>query len=88
MRIRIAFCDDALSLAAVHAKPSWLARLLQLRTERDFMVVAVAGINGAVLWVDDATGRRITNAAAIAALDRERAKTRHAQQSQPRPAAL
>jgi hypothetical protein len=76
MKIRVLFCDKALEFAAVHCAPSWLERVLLRRHERDLMAVAVAGIHGETLWVDDTTMRRITDAAVITALNHARSRAR------------
>lgn len=72
MKIRVSFCDAALTLAAVHVRPAWWDRVLFGASELDSMAVAVADPGGARRWLWDTRGRRITNRHIVAALERER----------------
>lgn len=65
MKIRINFCDHALTLAAVHVERNWLERWIVGRRETDDLVELHAGI-----WTWWSTGRAISQQRIIDAVQR------------------
>lgn len=65
MKIRISFCDHALTLAAVHIERNWLERWWVGPRETDDLVELHAGI-----WTWWSTGRAVTQQRVVHAVQR------------------
>jgi len=68
VKIRVAFLDDS-GHAAVHVRPSLLARVLG-RVEYDDVACRVALANGTVAWVWDSSGCYIIDPRIVEAIER------------------
>lgn len=73
MTVRVQFVTAALNEATVHVRPSWLVRLLGAQ-ERDYLVVACAGLSGGLDWYDDGARRMVTDRSVLDMLHRERSR--------------
>lgn len=70
MTITVTFLDEAVRVAEVRIVPGRIGRLLG-RQERELRSVQGAGGR----WLDDASGRRVTDRRVIGALERARVAT-------------
>jgi len=74
MSITITSLVGTADTVAVYYKPHWLRWLLFGATERWFHAVRSPWHRNGFVWLDGATGRRITHRALLKALDAHRAK--------------
>lgn len=78
VKLSVTFCNDALTWAAVRSAPTWLERYLLGEEETDRMIVGVVSCDGALIWIEDGSGRIVDDMRLVGAIEASRAEAMRA----------